>query len=134
MMVYLDSCVLIHFFDEPSPVRWLVTEKLAELVSQGHRIAVSDLVELECKIRPIREDLFPLIATMDGFFKQPDVAKFPLSTFVFRRATEIRARDNLKLADALHLATAIEHGCELFMTNDVRLKRVHGIPVEIIGS
>ena len=132
MIVYLDSCVLIHFFDEPSPIRWMVTEKLADLAGQGHQIAVSDLVELECKIRPIRKELLPLVATIELFFNRADVAKFQLSTNVFRRATEIRARNNLKLADALHLATAIENGCDLFVTNDLRLEKFKGLAIEIL--
>ena len=36
------------------------------------------------------------------------------------------------LADALHLATAIEHGCDVFLTNDNQLANFPDIKVEVL--
>jgi predicted nucleic acid-binding protein len=44
-------------------------------------------------------------------------------------APPISARYNLRTPDALHVATAIEAGCEAFLTNDSTLKRVREIRV-----
>ncbi len=41
---------------------------------------------------------------------------------VFERAAELRAKQRLKTPDAIHLATALEHGCDEFWTNDSRLQ------------
>jgi predicted nucleic acid-binding protein len=41
----------------------------------------------------------------------------------FDLATELRARHGLKVPDALHLAAAIEGGCDEFWTNDTRLDK-----------
>ncbi|MGL4609627.1 MAG: type II toxin-antitoxin system VapC family toxin [Trueperaceae bacterium] len=35
----------------------------------------------------------------------------------------LRAFHNLKTPDALHLATALHHGCQEFWTNDLRLSK-----------
>ena len=39
------------------------------------------------------------------------------------RATELRASHGLKTADALHLATALQHGCVALISNDKRLEK-----------
>ncbi len=39
---------------------------------------------------------------------------------VVTRIARLRAVHPFKLPDALHLATAIEHGCGLFLTNDAK--------------
>jgi predicted nucleic acid-binding protein len=38
-------------------------------------------------------------------------------------AARIRAATNLKLPDAIHVATAVEHRAEEFLTNDAGFKR-----------
>jgi uncharacterized protein len=45
----------------------------------------------------------------------------------------IRAIQNYRLGDALHLAAAIESGCGLFLTNDHRLAGFPDIPVEVLS-
>lgn len=42
----------------------------------------------------------------------------------FARATELRASYGLKTPDALHLATALQHGCVALISNDKRLEQV----------
>jgi predicted nucleic acid-binding protein len=52
---------------------------------------------------------------------------------VFDRATFIRATHGFKTADALHLAAAIEGGCQRFLTSDSRLGGFPGRTVEILS-
>jgi predicted nucleic acid-binding protein len=54
------------------------------------------------------------------------------SEAVWERAARLGATFNLKPLDSLHLATAIEHGCGLFLTNDTQLTRCTDIPVEVL--
>ncbi len=72
------------------------------------------------------------LAVFDAFFLRPDVRVVPVSTAVFDRATQIRAAHKFKLGDALHLAAAVESGCDSFLTNDSRLSAFTGIPVEVL--
>ncbi|HJT34291.1 MAG TPA: hypothetical protein VJ783_19765 [Pirellulales bacterium] len=39
---------------------------------------------------------------------------------------------NFKLGDSLHLATAVEGGCDRFLTNDNRLSHFTDIVVEVL--
>jgi predicted nucleic acid-binding protein len=72
------------------------------------------------------------LANMDAFLSASDVTRVPMPPAVYERACRIRAIHNFKLADALHLAAAIEGGCDLFLTNDYRLRGFNDIAVEIL--
>ncbi len=48
------------------------------------------------------------------------------------RATDLRARYNLKTPDALHYATAIEVGAAVFLTGDRALSRCSEVPIELL--
>ncbi len=53
----------------------------------------------------------------------------PVDSVIADTAAEIRARYRLRTPDALQLATAMQAGCEAFLTNDDALRRVRDIRV-----
>ena len=56
----------------------------------------------------------------------------PMTPAVWERAARIRAVYKLQALDSVHLASAIEHGCDIFLTNDAQLKKCGGITVEVL--
>lgn len=132
MLIYVDSCIPIYFFDHTGPLNVRTTKRLAALAAVGDRIAVSDLVRLECRVKPLMVSDSAKLAVFDAFFLRPDVRIVPITTAVFDRATRIRAMHKFKLADALHLAAAVEAGCDRFLTNDSRLSAFTAIAVEVL--
>lgn len=72
------------------------------------------------------------MADMEAFLKASDVVRVPLPQTIYDRACRIRAAHKINLADALHLAAAIESGCGLFLTNDHRLSNFSDIPIEVL--
>jgi predicted nucleic acid-binding protein len=125
--------VIVIYAIEGNPLfRARADARLATLRAAGDQPAISDLTRLECRIGPIRSGDTALLAAFDAFFAAPDVMQVALSSNVYDRATLIRAIYNYKLADALHLAAAIEGGCGSFLTNDVRLSTFPDIPVEVL--
>lgn len=58
----------------------------------------------------------------------------PLTTPIARLAADLRARYNLKTPDAIHVATAVEAGCDGFLTNDTGIKRVKEITVLVLDD
>lgn len=49
-------------------------------------------------------------------------------------AAEIRVRYNLKLPDALQVATAIQSNCDAFLTNDLQFKKVSELSILVISE
>jgi uncharacterized protein len=132
MIVYLDSMIVIYLVEGPGPFRVRARARLAQIVAAGDQTAISYLVRLECLVKPIRTSDTSALADYNAFFSSPHLLRFPLPEPVFERATEIRAKYGFGLADSLNLATAVENGCGLFLTNDVQLRRFPDIPVEVL--
>jgi predicted nucleic acid-binding protein len=53
---------------------------------------------------------------------------------VAERASILRANYKLGLADAMQLAVSINFGCDIFLTNDLRLKKVSEVCVLILDE
>jgi len=60
------------------------------------------------------------------------VIMISLAAVVWEQVARTRATHNFKPLDALHLATAVEHGCGLFLTNDTQLRSFPDILVEVL--
>jgi predicted nucleic acid-binding protein len=133
MIIYCDSCILIYFFDHIGLWNQKATSRLSQLARAGDLIATSDLVRLECRIKPMNLGDTAKLVVFDAFFAQPDVRRVAISTDVFDRATEIRARYRFKLGDSLHLAAAVEASCDSLLTNDNRLAASTELPVEVLA-
>lgn len=74
-----------------------------------------------------------LEARYRAFFADPDVMSLPITVPVLERAARIRANWlSIKLPDAVHLATAIEHSCGAFVTADRQLAACAEIAVEVL--
>jgi predicted nucleic acid-binding protein len=132
MLIYFDSVIVIYLIDHTGSFQSRAATRLAAMTAAGDQVAVSDLTRLECRVRPIATGDAVKLAGFDAFFARPDVVKVDLSTTVYDRATVLRATYNFRLADALHLAAAIDGGSGLFLPNDARLSRCTNIPIEVL--
>jgi predicted nucleic acid-binding protein len=132
MLIYCDSVIVVYFFDHVGTFKLRATNRLAALAMAGDRIAISELVRLEYRIKPLKMADTTKLGLFDAFCSQPDVQIVPITTAVFERATIIRATHNFKLADSLHLAAAVESSCDRFLTNDGRLSAFTDIAVEVL--
>lgn len=132
MIIYLDANIIVYWVEGPSGREARAISHLANLRRAGHVFAVSDLTRLECRVKPLRLALSALLADFDAFFASTDVQVLSLTAAVCDRATELRARHGFKTPDALHLAAAIVHGCDRFLSNDVRLNACTVTPIDVL--
>jgi len=132
MRVYCDSVILIYLLDNGGAFHRRTEARITALRTAGDRVVISDLTRLECRVKPLRMGDAAALAEFGAFFARPDVEFVSLPSAVYDRATVLRATHNFKLGDALHLAAAIEGGCDRFLTNDTRLNRCTDIPVEVL--
>src|SRR5260370_4130213 len=132
MLFYLDSVICIYAVEGAASFRARARVRLATMRAAGDQPAISDLTWLECRLKPIRLGDAAALADMEAFLTGSDVVRVPMPTAVYERACRIRALHNYKLADALHLAAAVENGCGLFLTNYHRLSGFPDITVEVL--
>lgn len=105
-------------------------------VADGEITVVTSTITLtEALAKPLREGANDLAAAYRAMLKEtPGILLHPVDSVTADRAAELRARYNLKTPDALHVATAVEAGCDAFLTNDLDLRRIVEIRVLILDD
>jgi predicted nucleic acid-binding protein len=130
--VYLDTNCIVYFV-ENHPLWWpKVVARIAAFRAAKDDLAVGDLARAECLVAPFKNGDVGLESRYRALFSDPDFRVLEMAATVCERAARLRATYPFKLPDALHLATAIEHGCGRFLTNDAQLARCTAIPVEVL--
>ena len=133
--VFFDTAPIIYYV-EHNPSYHSTVETIFGRVIGGLLPAVSSPVTLaECLVGPLRrsaqcdQDLFVEVLT-----SSTGLTLRTIDSRIGRSAAELRARYNFALMDALQLATALESGCDVFLTNDARLRRVTELDVVTVDE
>ena len=132
MLIYCDSGILIYWLDQVGPFHLRAESRMLALHNAGDHVAVSDLTRLECRVGALKRRDAAVLKVFDDFFARSDVQLVPMTAAVFDRAAQLRADLNVKTPDALHLAAAIEAGCDCFLSNDHRLSKCTAITIEVL--
>ncbi len=130
--VYLDSSGLIYSVERIEPYRALLEPMWRQAHAGQFTIVSSELAVLETLVKPIRESDAVVERLFDELFNSKEVALIPATRQLWEEAAHLRATTGLKTADALHAATALRAGCDLFITNDSDFRRVRGLPAVIL--
>jgi predicted nucleic acid-binding protein len=131
-MVGLDANI-VNYLVEHNPVREpKATARLTALLAAGEQLTTSDATRLECLVQPFRSGDAGVLSDYATFFASPLIQMQPVTVAVWERAARIRATYNLQALDSIHLATAIVHGCGLFLTADAQMSRCTDITVEAL--
>jgi predicted nucleic acid-binding protein len=131
--VFLDTNVVIFEVEQPPIWGLRARTRITAARAAGDRLALTDLVRMECLVQPLRRGDAALVAAFAAFCALPDVDVLPITPVLCDRAAQIRATHGYQALDSLHLAAAVEHGCGLFLTNDARLAAFPDVPVEILA-
>jgi predicted nucleic acid-binding protein len=132
MILFLDTNIVIYIveghtkFGLPSQIR------LSTARASGDTVMISDLTRMECLVGPLQAGNSVLEAAFRIFFASPGVQVVSITHLVCDRAALIRAKNRFKPMDALQLAAAVEHGADVFLTNDVRLSSFPNLTVELL--
>ena len=124
--------MVIRLVEGDSATRAPLTARLAASLSVPGSLVTSRLTRLECRSKPLRAGDHATLAQFEVFFAGVELVIVELGPAVVERATELRARYNLKTPDALHYATAVEVGASVFLTGDRGLSRCSEVLVEVL--
>jgi len=117
--VGLDTAPLI-FYIEDHPTYAEVLAPLFNAVKAGEvQIVTSTLTLLEVLVHPLKHSDESLAHQYnDILLSSPHISTVPVTPAIVQIAAEIRATMNLKTPDSIHLATAVHHRVDAFLTND----------------
>lgn len=133
--VGIDTSVFIYQIEGESPLAEPAAAVLAALAAGGFQGVTSVLTLMELAVKPLqagRRDAADEYEVLVGTF--PNLVVVDIDRRIARRAAALRAAYRLRPADALHVATAIEHGAGAFVTNDRALRRVAEIETVLLGD
>lgn len=128
-IIYVDTSIFIYHL-ENHPHMAPLTTALFESVERGRlRCHTTALTILELNVGPYakgREDLaLAYIALLKNF---PHLSLHEMTIAIADLAARIRAETRIKSPDAIHLATAMTHGCHAIVGNDPALGRLPTLP------
>ena len=132
-LIALDTSVWIYHF-EGSVAYGQAADSVLEAVAQARIGAVaSELVLLELLVAPLKKGSQDVADEIElALLHFPNLQLAPVTRAVLIRAAEIRARYGLRAPDAIVLATAVESGATLAVTNDSAWRKVDEIEVLLL--
>lgn len=108
---------------------------MAACINDDSYFYTSTITDAEFFVKPIGENNFEQVDAYKAQLKKLGFYKCVVTEQVAEKSAELRAKyKDIKLADALQLAAAIEYGCDAFFTNDKQLKQVSEINVVYLAD
>lgn len=133
--LYIETAPLIYYVEVNSDYIDRM-DAVISAIETGQPAAFSSVLTLtEVLVHPLRQNNDALKQRYrDILVNNSDLQLTPITAHAAETAAGLRARYNLRTPDALHVASAIESGCDHFLTNDVGIKRVTGITVLVLDE
>lgn len=135
-LVALDTVVWIYEVEANPVFGPVVHPFFRDRLSAGLNRAGSSLLTLgELLVQPLAMGRNDLADRYRGYLTtNPDFTAWDVTRSIIERAAALRAKYGTKMLDSLHLASALENGAALFVSNDAGLRRVSELRVLILAD
>jgi uncharacterized protein len=134
-LVLLDTTVWIYHLEQ-HPEFGVAAGKIIAALRAGTILGVSsELTLLELTVKPLRlkrqnvADEYELL--LSNF---PNLTLEPISRDILLRAASLRASHRLRTPDAIQLATGLEVGATLAITNDAGWRNIPGVETMMLSG
>jgi predicted nucleic acid-binding protein len=133
--IFLDTAPVIYLVEAHVDFGARSRAVFAHMDESGIQGITSPVTLAECLIMPIRLQQESRQASFRNLLTGTDgISLVEIDATIGSKAAELRVNYGLKLPDALQIATAIEAGCDAFLTNDRMLSRVMELQVIVLGD
>lgn len=124
------------YYTESRPIYLDKMRAIFQQMNQGQFEILCSVITLsETLNKPIKANDQILVDAYNSLFEDTyGLTLLPVNKIIARRAAELRAQYGLKTPDAIHVASALETGCQAFLTNDMGLKRVDEIQILVLDE
>lgn len=123
MRLYVDANPIIYAFEGEPDLRAAATAWLDKVrLDPSIVLVTSRLTRLEVRCKPLGLGQLELLGQYDRFLESPALELFSVTDSIIEAATVLRGR-RAGAADAIHIATAIEGGCDAVLTKDAGWKQ-----------
>ncbi|MEJ1156852.1 type II toxin-antitoxin system VapC family toxin [Prosthecomicrobium sp. N25] len=132
MRIYLDANFFIAYVENPeldlSPVvRWCARD--------GWRLVTSEFTLAEVLVLPLKIGDASLARSYEELMASEQVIQvMSVSRAVLMKCAEVRATIGNRTPDAIHIATALLAGCDVFLSSDQRIRLPAGLRRVPLGN
>lgn len=132
-ILFLDTAPVIYYTERVSRF-FPLARPIFRRINAGELMAVTSPITLaECLVHPYQQNKQTLTQQFTSLIKTGPHTRFvTINAEIADQAARLRARYNLRLPDALQVATAVYAGCDAFLTNDTQLQRVQELRVIVL--
>ena len=133
--LFLDTAPVIYYVENHPQYDSLV-KYVFDGIDSGLLSAVTSPITLsECLVYPYRLGLTELQQDfIDLIVSGINVEFIQIDELIAKQASQLRARYNLALLDSLQISVAIVSQCDIFLTNDIQLKRVKELTILVLSD
>jgi uncharacterized protein len=133
--VLIDTSIWIYHFGQNPEYALAAAQVIERLEAGKFRGIASELTLLELTVRPLqlgRQDAADDYETLLSYF--PNLQLEPVSRAILLEAASLRARYGLRSPDAIQLATGLQAGATLAVTNDGAWRKIPDIKTLILSD
>jgi predicted nucleic acid-binding protein len=134
--IYVDSNIWIYFIEGNPDFAQAVRTLFQAADAAGARLATNEIAVAECLYKPSTEGNAPLLDIYERLFGSGEIDILLLDGTLAKQAALHGGQLGLKLIDAIHYLSALNHGCNWFITSDARFKSGPDMKVEpvVVGA
>lgn len=122
--IFLDSTPIIYFIQHNEFYFEQVAKIFSFFSEADVKIISSDIVTAESIVHAYRYNNLEVLNNFDNLMNLLNVEIIHTSEKIARKTSQIRAKyRSFETPDAFNLATAVLSDCDIFLTNDKRLKK-----------
>ena len=131
--VLLDTSVLIYYLEGVEPYYLLAEEIFNDILDENIRGSLSVISIAEFVTKPLADGNVTDVERFKQFLSSLSIQVLAVTYEIAERAGKLRSQyPSIQTADALIVATALESGCNIFITNDKNLKKLEVCGLTVI--
>ena len=123
--VLLDTSVFIYYLEEVEPYHLLAEKIFNDIIDEKIRGFLSTISITEFLTKPLADGNITDVERFKQFISSLSIQVIAVTYEIAERAAKLRSQyPSIRTPDALIVATALESGCDVFVTNDKNLKKL----------
>jgi uncharacterized protein len=132
--LYLDTNAIIYAIEGENQWSSLLRLLFEAIDRRAIHAFTSELTLAEVLTKPLELGAIELVATYEELLSPYSlVSVIPIDRPILRSAAEFAAKLRIKLADAIHVATAMQAACNFVITNDEQLGQRLPTPLQWVS-
>ncbi|MBV5261738.1 type II toxin-antitoxin system VapC family toxin [Synechococcus moorigangaii CMS01] len=130
--VYLDTVILIYTVEKNVDYLHIIQNLWVDIERHIITAYTSELTLMESLVMPLKLRNDRLVNTYEKILQKSVLKSLSITPSILKLAAQLRANNKIQTPDAIHLATAIACGCDVFLTNDIALQKIPDLGLEIL--